>query len=248
MCTLSVLPLPDGVLVAMNRDERRTRPLGGALTRRRHGDLDIAHPTDVEAGGTWFGVNSAGLVAAVLNNYAAAASLEPRPRSRGEIPWTLLEQPALEPAWRALQRFDLALYRPFRAVLIDQERICFAESDGSDWTTWTGPLAPWLLVSSGRTEDEVRAWRARRFEAFLAQHPERAADPMDAIRRLHFEAHPTRPELGFSMARPEARSVSYTEAELRADGVRLRHLEEPPRDYNAARAAQLDRSTVILAP
>ena len=59
MCTLSVTPLPDGFIVAMNRDERRTRPLGAGVAVREVDGRRIVHPTDAEAGGTWFGASAA---------------------------------------------------------------------------------------------------------------------------------------------------------------------------------------------
>src|SRR5205085_949351 len=68
MCTLTVVPLPDGtVRLAFNRDERRTRPAGLPPVRRLFGPRQAVLPTDPASGGTWLAVNDAGLALAILN-------------------------------------------------------------------------------------------------------------------------------------------------------------------------------------
>lgn len=242
MCTLSVLLQPQGFLVAMNRDERRSRPLGGALRLLEEGGRRVAHPTDVEAGGTWFGASSAGFVAAVLNNYAADDANAIRPLSRGAIPATLLAASGPTEALATLDALDAGQYRPFRAVLvIPGEGVWVHVSDGARVTEAEHPWADLLLVSSGLDEPRVRAHRLGLFDALRAAEPGR-----EALRSLHFQQNPAQLELGFSMERPEARSVSYTELEVVGGRWVLRHLEEPPIGYDEARRAALERSAITL--
>lgn len=245
MCTLSVVLAEDGFLVAMNRDERRDRPLGAPLWAGELGGQAVAHPTDQEAGGTWFGASGAGYLAAVLNNYQALDQ-SPRPRSRGGIPLALLAAGEVEAAARALEGLDIQLYRPFRAVLVAPELgVCVGESDGHALTLTRHPWGSRLLVSSGREEPLVRAHREALFTTFLADLPAQE-DPLEALRALHFRPEPEATHLGFSMERPEARSVSYSELDARAGRWILRHLEEPPLGYDQGRRAALEASAVRL--
>lgn len=246
MCTLSVVLAPDGFLVAMNRDERRDRPLGGTLWTGELGGHAVAHPTDLEAGGTWFGASGAGYLAAVLNNYQAADQ-SPRPLSRGEIPLALLAEGEVSGAARVLERLDIRLYRPFRAVLIAPGLgVWVGESDGQALTLTRHPWGSRLLVSSGREEPLVRAHREVLFSTLLADLPT-LSDPLEALRALHFRQEPGATHLGFSMERPEARSVSYSELDARGGRLILRHLEAPPIGYDDGRRATLDRSAVALS-
>lgn len=240
MCTLSLTPLDDGFIVAMNRDERRTRPLGAGVLVHELPGRRVVHPTDAEAGGTWFGASSAGFVVALLNNYAADDPFMVRPLSRGLVTTHLLEAPDAADARARLLGLDLSLYRPFRAVVLDPASgVTMGESDGARLRVEEAPFGPWLLISSGIAEATVRAWRQARFRAFLDERPERAPSPVERVRALHFEEHPTDSALGFSMSRFEARSVSYTEVEARGPRWTLRHQEAPPVNYTAETGQRL---------
>ena len=187
---------------------------------------------------------------ALLNNYAADDPMMERPASRGLIPMALLDAPSAGRAVEILLGLDLALYRPFRAVVIDPVAgIILGESDGARLSVRTSPFGPWPLISSGIAEPVVRPWREARFQAFLADAPERAPEPVERVRALHFEQHPTDTALGFSMSRFEACSVSYTEVEARAGRWTLRHLEEPPVRYNAEKGQRLASTSIpVLEP
>lgn len=66
-----------GFRVAFNRDESRRRPAGLPPVARVYGPRRALHPVDPVSGGTWIGVNDAGLALALLNVYAPAPT--PRP-------------------------------------------------------------------------------------------------------------------------------------------------------------------------
>jgi hypothetical protein len=69
MCTVSVVPHVGGIRLLCNRDERRTRP--AALPPAIHlvRGTTALFPVDPEGGGTWIGVNDAGLAVTLLNTY-----------------------------------------------------------------------------------------------------------------------------------------------------------------------------------
>ena len=83
MCTLIVLHrcFADAeLLVAANRDEYLDRPAEPPALRRWNGRTVLA-PRDVRAGGTWLGLNDAGVFAALTNR--PNATPDPTRRSRG---------------------------------------------------------------------------------------------------------------------------------------------------------------------
>jgi uncharacterized protein with NRDE domain len=120
MCTLVLLRRPAEpwpLLLAANRDELSTRP---ALPPARHW-ADRSHVRgglDIEAGGTWLGVNDDGVVAAVLNR---RGTLGPQPgkRSRGELVLEALDHAEAYHAAEALRALDPDGWRPFNLVIAD---------------------------------------------------------------------------------------------------------------------------------
>ena len=86
MCTVSIVSHRDGVRIMSNRDERFDRapalePRTGAL-----GSRTAAMPIDPVGGGSWIGVNDAGLMAVVLNRYGGPVRpMSAAATSRGAI-------------------------------------------------------------------------------------------------------------------------------------------------------------------
>ena len=83
------------------------------------GQPGIVAGRDRTGGGTWMGINRAGLVAAVLNR---PGSLGPAPgkRSRGELPLLALGHQTARTAAASIATLDGALYRSFNMVLADR--------------------------------------------------------------------------------------------------------------------------------
>lgn len=114
MCTLLILRRPDHdwpLLVGANRDERPERPWQ-APDRHWPERPEVVAPRDELAGGSWFGMNRYGLVAAVANRDGTVGPEEGR-RSRGELVLEALEHAEVETAAEALADLEPASYRPF---------------------------------------------------------------------------------------------------------------------------------------
>jgi len=99
MCTLIVLHrcVPGRPLVvAANRDEFFDRPAEGPALRTTDAGPIVA-PRDLEAGGTWLGLNAHGVFAGLTNLHDASGTTDPdgstglRLRSRGEVVMAALE-------------------------------------------------------------------------------------------------------------------------------------------------------------
>ena len=122
MCTLIALHrcvARAGLLVAANRDEYLDRPSEGpAIRQTPHGP--IVAPLDIRAGGTWFGVNSSGVFAALTNR--PCPEPDPNARSRGHVPVDALRGSTAEEAAEALSRIPAGEHNPFNAFVADGTR------------------------------------------------------------------------------------------------------------------------------
>jgi len=69
VCTVTIVPQPDGFRLACNRDESRRRSPALPPVERRYADRRALLPIDPISDGTWIAVNDAGLVLTLLNVY-----------------------------------------------------------------------------------------------------------------------------------------------------------------------------------
>lgn len=129
MCTLAVyvrvspaLPL----LVAANRDEFLDRPTAepGVIAV----DPWVVAGQDLNAGGTWFGVNQHGLVVGLLNRRRADGPDATR-RSRGLLCLEMLQARAPAEAVARLRAVAGATYNPFNLLIADAAEAFVATND-----------------------------------------------------------------------------------------------------------------------
>ena len=134
MCTLVLLRRPGQpwpLLLAANRDEMADRPWR-APGRYWPDRSAVTAGLDLLGGGTWIGINDAGVTAAVLNRIN---TLGPAPgrRSRGSLPLVALNNPTARSAAHAIARIDAGAYRPFNMVIADAEAAYWVRcTDGSE--------------------------------------------------------------------------------------------------------------------
>jgi len=120
MCTLVLLCRPGHpwpVLIAANRDEMLDRawdPPGQHWPDRP----GVVAGRDRLAGGSWLGMNAAGVVAAVLNRTDSLGPAAGK-RSRGELVLDALDHHEAREAAGALSDIDPAAYRTFNLVIAD---------------------------------------------------------------------------------------------------------------------------------
>jgi len=155
VCTLAVAFRVDRrwpLVVAANRDERLGRPAEGWALR--HGGQGPRHaaPRDLLAGGTWIGVSSRGLFAALTNAHVPGSAFpDPKRRSRGDLPGLALAQPTAAAARAAVAALDPARWNPFHLVVADAEQAFLWRCDGE--RAALEELAPGLhVVTEGSHE------------------------------------------------------------------------------------------------
>ncbi|MGH6954724.1 MAG: NRDE family protein [Alphaproteobacteria bacterium] len=131
MCTVVILRRPSHqwpIIVAANRDEmldRPSRPPGRHWPER----ADVTAGLDELAGGSWFGLNDAGVAAMVMNR---PGSLGPEPgiRSRGELVLEALDHADAVAAAAALRDIDPRSYRSFNLVVCDNRDVYWLRGEG----------------------------------------------------------------------------------------------------------------------
>ncbi len=239
MCTLTVIEQPSGYRVAVNRDEKRSRPPASGPDAHRAGAGRALWPTDTLAGGTWIASSDRALTLSVQNvNPTPPLALPPSLVSRGEIIPRIIGARSAWAAASELRRMHLDLHAPFRLVAIDDSEIVEARWDRTSLETRRRPLGPACFVTSG-LGDCLATPRLGLWELFLAEHGQTAA-MQDEFHR-HF--WPDRPEISVHMSRADARTISTTTVEtvLHNAGAEIRMSH---RDDAGVRRASLEAPAV----
>lgn len=227
MCTLTAIqPESRGdetplFRVVVNRDEQRTRAEALPPRVARTGDHDAIYPIDPASRGTWIGVNTAGLVLAVLNsNPISRPANRPGLRSRGEIVPALLACDSVTAALAAASEIPAHEFPPFRLVAIERDRLGVVLGDSQRTTVQTLRRfdTPFLATSSGLGDHVVEQPRRDLFNATLLRGVSDIADRQDAF---HRHCWPDRHHVSVEMSRSDARTVSRTVVEVFRDSVRL---------------------------
>jgi Transport and Golgi organisation 2 len=223
VCTVSVVPFSDGVRLLCNRDERRDRTPARPPNLIRCGDRTAIVPVDPDGGGSWIGVNDAGLAIVLINRPAGRRSTGRE--SRGLIVTRLLGESSLEGCASAAATVDAGGYQPFRLLAVQRGRALLADADGGRVCLRAFDLSqPRMLTSSSVDADATAAFRSEHFRTIvLAARSDRAA----AQQQFHRQQDPDRPSVSVLMSRAEARTVSRTTVDL---GPRAAHFLYEPLD------------------
>lgn len=230
MCTLSWLPRADGHSFWHGRDERTTRLPGEPPSVVRRDARRAIAPRDADAGGTWVGVNDAGLTLGLANLYPPQGVGEGRPApppglvTRGRIIDDLLIASTAREARDLLEAMDPRLFAPFTlAVLEPGQAAELHRWDGVRLETRT-TTAPGLLLTSSGAGRRVEEIRVQGYARVAPGTPPRGED-IEALHRSHLES------LGadsFCMHREEAETASLTRVDVGSDGIRMTYTPGPP--------------------
>ena len=223
MCTVSVVPTRDGFRLACNRDERRSRP--AALGPRVHwsGARRALWPVDPLSGGTWIGVNDAGLAMVLLNRHPRNIPVWTPTHSRGVLIPRLIGAAHLETLVERA-RAELgsadggAQFEPFTLVMIQQHDVATIDYCAGAMAIARHRLGrPLLFTSSSLGDDMVDRPRRRLFGALVGS----SRCPLAAQARFHRHRWPDRPHISVRMARADAATVSHTTVDVSGDGIAI---------------------------
>jgi hypothetical protein len=186
MCTVVILRRPGHawpLVLGANRDELVARP---SLAPAAHWPdrPGVVAGKDVQAGGTWLGVNGQGVVAAVMNR---VGSLGPAPgkASRGELPLIALEARHAAAGAAAVAALDGGRYRPFNMVVADRRAGFWLRLAEGSSVTESFLLPDGLSMLTAHDRDDRSSRRIRHFlPRFQAATPPEPPASWDAWERL----------------------------------------------------------------
>jgi len=159
MCTLIALHrcvVGAPLMIAANRDEFFERPAEGPVIWETEEGRILA-PRDLRAGGTWLGLNSQGVFAAVTNRRC----LEPDPsrRSRGLLVLDALRSARAADAADELEGLPIDAYNPFNLLVADARSAHLVTYDGKPRRIELEPGVH--VIGNGDPEDRGHAKLAR---------------------------------------------------------------------------------------
>jgi uncharacterized protein with NRDE domain len=172
MCTVVLLRRPGHdwpLILGANRDEMATRP-SKPPARHWPDRQEVVAGLDVEAGGSWLGVNDAGVVAAMLNRHGTLGRAKGF-RSRGELVLEALDHADAVEAARALKHLEPGAYRPFNMIVADNRDafwIRHADPTGTLGLTVT-PVAEGLSMLTAGELNDPESGRIRRHHPLFAK-------------------------------------------------------------------------------
>jgi Transport and Golgi organisation 2 len=162
VCTVVLLSRPGHawpLVLAANRDEMLDRAWDppGAYWPDRPG---VVAGRDRSAGGTWMGLNSDGVVAAVLNRPGSLGPAAGK-RSRGELPLLALDHRCAADASASIGRMDAAAWRSFNLVIADRTGAYFLRGLGHGRPE-SVPMTPGLHMITAHDPDDPDSPRVAR--------------------------------------------------------------------------------------
>lgn len=221
MCTVTFIARENGYALGMNRDEKLSRVQGLPPSKYSLNGRMALFPSE-PGGGTWIGVNDAGVTFALLNWYAVPSRVSKNPISRGKFTRSMLPFTEASEAQEHLGGFPLENTNPFRLIGVFPQNPSVVE-----WRWNLSSLQPvvhdWrtsIWISSGF--DEPGAQCTRR-QAFLQALQTNETD-LKWLRELHSSHTPSSGPYSVCMHRSDAASVSYTEIEVDDASSRLAYI------------------------
>jgi hypothetical protein len=236
MCTVTVVPHEKGIRLMCNRDERRSRP--AALPPQVHalGGRLAVFPVDPQGGGSWIGVNDAGIVVTVLNVSGLSHTPRKEPkRSRGLIVREMLRCGSLSHVLETAASLDVGLFDLFRLVVAHGSTVVDATTDDVRRVTPRRVTLdrPLIFTSSSLGDSLVEAPRQQLFQGMVV---EAKSGWLRGQRRFHRHQWPLKPEISVRMERADALTVSRTVVDVTR--ARRSLLYEAPVTVDSSRAVR----------
>ena len=227
MCTLSFVPGNDGYLVAMNRDELRTRlPALQPQVFDLNG-MEMMYPRE-PAGGTWIACNAAGNLLALLNwNDVDGEVPSAKPKTRGAvIPKLIAETRSIGMALR-FQELELYGTLPFRliGIFLPERSVREWRWDGTRLTDLQSSWTRLHWFSSGLSDALAQQERHRTCEAAAQE-----SNTWDQVwlAKVHRSHAPAPGAYSICVHRVDASTVSYTLVRCARRYISMSYLEGSP--------------------
>jgi hypothetical protein len=226
MCTVSFIARKRGYLLAMNRDEKLTRPVALAPEVSRAGGHSVLCPSEPN-GGTWIALNDAGVTFALINWHSVKTPVRRNPVSRGRVVQRVKTSDVPGAASSVLQRLPLKQMNPFRLIGVfpAQRKIIEWRWNLKKLTSRNRVWQMQQWVSSGFDEAKAQRLRRKLFRRALRQA---SAGTLAWLRRLHRSHGTVRGPFSICMHRDDAVTVSYTEVSVFSRRFTMCYRPGPP--------------------
>lgn len=226
MCTVTFIARRHGYALGMNRDEQRSRARALPPQAHRINRRTVLFPSEPR-GGTWIGLNDAGVTLALINWYRIPNRVESSAFSRGDLVRAVLSATADAAVTESLAGLPLERTNPFRLLGFFPSHKTVME--------WRWDLKaikvirhPWqthLWASSGSDEPGAQHHRSITFDVALQQ---RSAGGLPWLRRLHRSHRPHCGPHSICMHRKDAMTLSYTEVTVSRSTAAMSYKDGSP--------------------
>lgn len=220
MCTVSWLRRAGGYELFCNRDERHTRKSAGLPSLRETRGVRFVAPTDGDHGGSWLGVNEAGLTLCLLNAYEGAQpAARDDYRSRGLLLTDLMDCLSVEGVRGRLSGADLGSYRPFTLAALSAREPALLVHWRNSVKTFDEDGDAWVpLTSSSYRAAEVTAARESVFRRMAVGAGAVTPAMLGEFHRSHDAAGGAS---SVCMHREDAATVSFSRVRVGAGRIEL---------------------------
>lgn len=185
MCTLLIaigVSGAPGLYAIANRDEALDRPAAPPAIHERRG-MKVLAPTDLEAGGTWLGLNDAGIFAGITNRFRMES--KPGHTSRGMLVFRALQERSAVVASEIIAGLNPRDYNGFHLVIAGQGEGFIVWNDTT--TIRREALAPGYHAITERSFGAAPSRRRDRLRRRLAELGEWNAERPAQLRRWMVE-------------------------------------------------------------
>ena len=232
MCTVSWLRVTGGYELFCNRDERHARKPAATPATREQRSVRFIAPLDGDHGGTWIGVNEAGVSLCLLNRYEAAPSspggvmTEDDYRSRGLLLASLMDSLTVAHAHARLSGADLSCYRPFTMLVLSphEPALLVHWADGRKTFDGAGDASVPLTSSSYRGAEVAAA----RKSLFRRMAEEAGSVTPSLLHKFHRSHEPVRGAYSVCMLREDAATVSFSHVKVWGGTTEFSYQPAPP--------------------
>ena len=152
------------IVIAANRDEALTRPSSTPV--QLWSSPWIYGGQDLQAGGTWLGVNAYGVAVGVLNRQSLTPA-DSQFRSRGQLCLTALKYTSATNALEAIIGQSDHQYNPFNLVIADQQSAYVIDNQKREFTIHA--LSPGVHLVTNRNPNDPECPRIARFSPLFSE-------------------------------------------------------------------------------
>lgn len=182
MCTLIIavsMWARAPLVVAANRDEDLLRPADNPSLWDNDG-VRVLAPVDLQAGGTWLGVNAFGVFAGLTNRFTRSPN--PEARSRGKLVRDALRSASASDAADAVSLSAPSLHNPFHLIVADRRSAHLVWNDGRKLSRHR--LQPGLHILTERSLGAAPSKRLELLPKLVRPLAEAGLPTLDTWRRI----------------------------------------------------------------